>query len=320
MSGVLLTGADGFVGKLLKQRLSAMGTHLNVATRRQKLKDDGPHTRCHQIDSIGSNTDWGPALEGCATVIHLAAQVPSPEVSADVYGEVNALGTGRLVEQATDHGVRKFIYLSSIFAVVENSSPNVVNDETPTMSTTPYGRSKRDAERYVERFAGAGRIGITLRPPVVYGGAVGGNWHRLQRLSMSGVPLPFRIVRNKRTMIAVDNLVDAITHLLVRTNNDLVSGTFAVSDNQALSIAQTIRLLRQGMGIAPRLVPVPVTVLRALGHMAGRQREVESLIGSLQIDSQRFQETFDWRPAVSAEDAIRQSGMDFAARSAERPN
>ncbi|WP_072390453.1 NAD-dependent epimerase/dehydratase family protein [Hyphomicrobium sp. CS1GBMeth3] len=314
MKRICITGARGFIGQHLVQRLMQAGYPLTLAVRRVAGSASSSEGRIVEVGDIGEGTDWRRALEDCGVVVHLAGQTPAPGVSADLFRRVNEAGTARLAAQCAGAGVETLIFLSSIFAVVDHTFAGVVDDAVEPRSTTPYGRSKLAAEAHIRAFTGEGRTGVSLRPPLVYGAQAKGNWHSLQRLAASGLPLPFGSVRNRRSLISVENLCDAIVHIVGQSGDVTKAGAFAVADAEAVSLADMLRLLRAGMKLSPRLLPVPPAMLTAGLGLLGRTVMGQSLVGDLAVDSSRFRETYGWTPPERAEDAIQRSGRAFAAQ------
>lgn len=306
MMRVLLTGSSGFVGQKVGQRLDAAGFSITRAVR-----SIDRNSASIEIGSIGRDTDWRAALYGCKAVVHLAARVPGAGVSSEEFISVNDLGTARLVEQARQAGVETLIFMSSIFALTENTHETVVDDMTQTRAHLPYGRSKLAAEAHVASFANGERTGISLRPPLVYGAMAKSNWRLLQKLAATGLPLPFGAIRNRRTMISVDNLADAVLAAL-RGASAGKSGAYAVADSESVSIAQIVTWLREGMGKQARLVSLPSALIIAPLKVAGRGMIAQSLFGDLEINASRFRQTFDWSPSETAREAILRSGREFA--------
>ncbi len=257
------------------------------------------------VGGLGPHTDWRSALRGCDAVIHLAAQVPGRGITPGVFDKVNNLGTARLTEQAFEAGVKLFVHLSSV-AAADNLSGAPVAGDTPLRGPgSPYGLSKLAAESHVAGFSRQGRVGVSIRAPLVYGWNAKGNWALLQRLAASGLPLPFAAVRNRRSLIAVDNLADAIATVV---NAPLLGqesgGVYAVADSESVSLAELIGWLRQGMKRPPRLLAFPESGLRALLGAAGQGHVARSLLGDLEVDSSRFRAAFRWTPPLTAREAI----------------
>jgi UDP-glucose 4-epimerase len=318
MDHVLITGASGFFGRAIVSRLAVAGHTLTLASRRPATIPAAtapaattPHRHVHVGDLSGS-TDWRDALEGCTTVVHLAAQVPGSGVSEERFRIVNDEATAALTRQAAARGVRRFIFISSIFAITGNASDAIVSDSSEPAPTSAYGRSKLAAERHVDAFAERGdRIGISLRPVMGYGADAAGNWRLLQKLAATGLPLPFGAVTNRRSLIGIGNLADAISAVVAK-RDDAPNGAFAIADIDPVSLSEMLRLLREGMKQPARLISVPPVMLSGLLHAAGRGTIAQSLLGDLVVDASRFRQTFSWSPPQDIRDGIRRSGADFA--------
>ena len=212
------------------------------------------------MDDIGPDTDWRAALAGIDAIVHLAARAHVlRDSSADahaLYRAVNTLGALRLAEAAAAAGVRRFVFLSSVRVHGERSTGAPFTEASPLVAQDPYGRSKAEAERGLAALAAAGRLEpVILRPPLVYGPGARGNFARLVRLVARGVPLPLGAVRNRRSLIFVGNLVDAI----VRSLDDPAAAgeTFMVSDGEDVSTPELVRRIARALGKPARLVPVP---------------------------------------------------------------
>lgn len=311
MTRILVTGASGFVGRLLVQRLLDAGFVLNLAGRTEKTPMPGGENRYFAVGEIGSRTDWRAALQGCEAVMHLAAQVPLPGVPNQAFEEVNDRGTARLVEQCAASEAKLLILMSTVFAVADNSADAPIDEQTQPNPATPYGRSKLASESHLKLFRDSGRCGIILRPPIVYGEGAKGNWRLLQRLAASGLPLPFGAVRNRRTLIAAENLIDAIVRLISLPPSELKSGAYMVSDQESVSLTEILTWLHAGMAMSSRLLPVSPALLEFSLKALGKQNLAKSLLGNLEVDSTLFRETFGWSPAVHPREGIIRSGAGF---------
>lgn len=314
---VLITGYTGFIGVSLVKLLLAAGYKVNLAGR-----TPGPERsescRYFATGNIGPLTEWRRALDGCEAVVHLAGQVPIQGASDELMREVNDLGTARLLEQASVSGARLFILLSSTSVVADHSSDIVVDELRPPAPLSPYGRSKLAAESHLSQFSGSGRCGIALRPPLVYGSAARGNWRLLQRLAASGAPLPFGAVHNRRTLISVENLVDAILRVISLPHDPVRTGVYMVSDHESVSLTEILTWLRSGMGLRPRLFSVPPALLETVLKVLNKKAMARALLGNLEVDSSLFRRTFDWPPKISAPDAITGSGAGFVTLAQRR--
>lgn len=310
MRRILVTGATGFVGMHLLPRLKADGHSVTVSLR-SSADFAYAHANSFHLSEIGPLTDWEPALANCDTVIHLAGQLQDSDATPDSFTSVNDLGTRRLVEQALSMGIERFIFLSSILSLCDHSIVGQLNDQSIPNPSSAYGRSKLAGEKHVKRFADAGHVGIALRAPLVYSADAKGNWKRLQQLAASALPLPFGRVENKRSVLAIENLIDAIAKVTVIKPDLAHSGTFSLADDGNVSLAQILRWLREGMGRAKNLLPIPPALLWKAFILCGKKKMAESLLGDLEIDTSRFKRLYEWSPPINSREGIMRSGTLF---------
>lgn len=314
---VLVTGASGFVGRTLCRRLVAGGVRVRAAVRNARALPGtvpgGPHPpEVVAVGDIGDDPDWGKALAGCRTVIHLAARVHVlREQSADPLAEfrrVNSAGTRRLAEAAVAAGVERFVFVSTI-KVHGEASPGRPLVETDALEPSdPYAVSKYEAEQALAEVCGRSSMRLTiLRPPLVYGPGVGGNFARLLRAVDRGVPLPFGAFRNRRSLVYVENLADAIWTSIAA--HAAAGGTYLVSDGEDVSTPELIRRLAAALERPARLVSVPVWLLRAGAATLGRARDFDRLAGDLALDSGAIRRGLSWQAPVSLS-----SGLAATAR------
>jgi nucleoside-diphosphate-sugar epimerase len=308
---ILITGATGFIGRRLCQVAAGKGFDVRRALRR----DDGQGGVV--VGDITSQTDWRAALEGVDAVVHLAARVHvMQEPSEDPLAEfrlVNVEGTENLARQAAQAGVKRLVFLSSIKVNGEVTRPGhpFSSLDSPDPQD-PYAVSKHEAEqalRQVEKETGLEVV--IIRPPLVYGPGVKANFLRLIQAVQKGVFIPLGRVNNKRSLVALDNLVDLIITCL---DHPAAAGqTFLVSDGEDLSTPELIRKIARAMGKKPRLLPVPLAMLRLGGRIMGKSAEVERLVGSLQVDIEHTCETLGWQTVVSVDEAIEEIGRNLSA-------
>lgn len=263
-------------------------------------------------------------MEGVSTVINLAGRAHVlAETAKDPEAEfirVNRDGAVHLFEAARTAGVHGFLHMSSIHAVAVRSRPGrPIGDADPPVPESAYARSRAAADADLTTLAGNGGPALViLRPPLICGPGAKGNLDRLLRLASKPVPLPFRAVRNRRTLLSVDNLVTAIGAVLARWEREPVSGTFVLADPEALSTGDIIAAMRKGLGMEPALFSIPLPLLDLALRLAGRARLHEQLLGDFEIDADRFGAIFGWSPAVSTRACLAAMALAFVECSAAR--
>ncbi|UXN67841.1 NAD-dependent epimerase/dehydratase family protein (plasmid) [Devosia neptuniae] len=313
---ILITGANGFVGRhMVSHLLSSSDANLRLAVRslvpfpttwtgngRIEIVETGP---IETSDSLAS------ALQDVTVVCHLAGLAHAPRAKASDFFLSNAVATERLVRAAEASGSHTFIHLSSLAAITRNSSSSVINDSTNELAASPYGASKKLAEQHVAAFAHSGKFAVSIRPPLVVGPDARGNWAQLQRLAATGLPLPFASVQNRRAFIGIETLVSAIGHLCSRQWTTAESGNYCVADLDTLSLPEVVTALRQGMGIGPRLIAIPPGLISTIGRWLGKAKAASGLLGDLDVDASRFNQTFDFIPPKRLLDSIVASGHQY---------
>ncbi len=300
MKQVLVTGAAGFVGQALCPLLERDGWAVRKAVRR-------PCEDCAAIGDIGPDTDWRAALKGVTAIVHLAARVHVMRDAAGnpltQYRTVNCAGTANLARQATQAGVKRLVYLSSIKVNGETTGDTPFRAGDIPQPQDPYAISKWEAEQALHRIAGeTGLETVILRPPLVYGPGVKANFLRLLGLVERGLPLPLGAAANRRSLLYLGNLADAIRLCLFHPA--AAGKTFLLSDGKALSSADLVRHLATAMGKPPRLIAVPPTLLRIAALLTGTSAEAARLLDSLEIDGSAIERELDWRPPFSLEQGL----------------
>lgn len=307
---ILVTGASGFVGTALCRQLRARGVDVRGAIR------SGGAAGQVAVGALGPSTDWRRALLGCESVIHLAARV---HVMSDTehdplraYREVNLDATVNLGRQAAQAGVKRFVFVSSVKVNGESTSTRAFGATDVPAPCDPYGQSKLEAECALRALSDeTGLELVIVRPPLVYGPGVKANFLNLMKLVRRGWPLPLASIRNRRSMVALDNLVDLL--ILCSRHPDAAGGTFMVSDGNDVSIAELIRMIASAMGKPALMVPVPMALLGAGARLLGKGAMVERLMGSLQVDMRATESRLDWSPIISTQAAIDQTVEYFLA-------
>lgn len=295
---VLVTGANGFVGRALCSDLARRGVTVRAAVR-DAARGPGLPGELVVIRAPLTAADWAPAVLGVDVVIHLAARVHvMQETATDPLAEfrsVNVEGTATLARAAALQGVRRFVYVSSI-----KVNGEATNEKSFSPSDTPapqdaYGVSKWEAERALARIAEETGLEVAIvRPPLVYGPGVGGNFLRLLNLVRRRIPLPFGAVDNRRSMIYNENLTDALIACAFEQN--AAGKTYLVSDGEDLSTGELICRLAVALGTTARCLPVPPMLLHLAGRLTGRSAEIHRLTSSLTVDSTRIRSELDWSP------------------------
>lgn len=300
---VLVTGANGFVGRHLCGALDAAGFDV-VRAVRNSLPDT------ISVGRIDGSTDWAEALCGIDVVVHLAARAHIlKEVVTEPlaeYRKVNVQGTLNLASQALVAGVKRFVFISSIgvHGFVSGTMTFSLGDRL--FPHDAYSTSKAEAEQGLrELCAGAEMELVIIRPPLVYGAGVKANFLRMVKLSASGIPLPLGAVKNRRSFVFSGNLCDLIRVCL---EHPAAAGqTFFVSDDDDVSTPELLRQLAALQGKKVRLVSFPPALLKLAGQLTGRSAEVERLCGSLTVDIAHTKEILGWTPPFSMEQGLKQT-------------
>ena len=310
----LVTGANGFVGSALCARLRKDGAPVRGAVRSSNVRPGG--TEGVTVGGLASDTDWSEALKNVEQVVHLAARVHvMNDKSSDPLAEfrrVNVEGTAALARQAAAAGVRRFVFLSSVKVNGEftEAGQPFTADDVPAPED-PYGVSKHEAEQLLRQIAGeTGREVVIIRPPLVYGPGVKANFESMMRWLARGVPLPLAAVtRNRRSLVALDNLVDLIVTCL--NHPAAANRTFLVSDGEDLSTAQLLKRMSAAMGKPARLFYVPPGLLKLGATLLNKPGIYQRLCGSLQLDITKASQLLDWTPPVSVDEGLRRAAEGF---------
>jgi nucleoside-diphosphate-sugar epimerase len=269
-----------------------------------------------RIGEIAAATDWRPALAGVDAVVHLAARAHVlHETSAEafaLYRAVNTLGTLALAEAAAAAGVGRFVFVSSVRVHGARTTGAPFTEASPLAGEDPYGRSKAEAEAGLAQLACGTRLEpVVLRPPLVYGAEARGNFARLVKLVASGIPLPLGAVHNRRSLLYVGNLVDAIVRSL--DHPEAAGQTFLVSDGEDVSTADLVRRIGRALGRSVRLIALPPALLRLGGTLAGRGDDVTRLIDDLVVDSSHIRRTLDWTPPYTLDQGLAETAAQIGA-------
>jgi nucleoside-diphosphate-sugar epimerase len=306
MTSILVTGANGFVGRAVCARALPKGLQIKGATRQACPLPEGVGNVV--VGELGNTTDWRQALQGVDVVIHLAARVHVMRDDAhdpiEAFRQVNMQGTRHLAKAAAAAGVRRMVYVSSIKVNGEETlGEQRFSERDAPLPQDPYGVSKMEAEQALwEVSRETGLQVVILRPPLVYGEGVKGNFERMMRAVLRGWPLPLGAVHNKRDLVYVGNLADAL--LACAEHPQAAGNTYLVSDGESVTTTELLRALAESMGIASRVFRVPLPILKFLAGMAGRSAEAARLLGSLQIDSGKIRRELNWTPPYTLQQGL----------------
>lgn len=305
---ILVTGATGFIGSALMERLAKDPRYQVVGTTRKNLSHDpqGPLIRVKDMEGP-EETDWTLALRKVDVLIHTAGRAhilhdKSPDPLA-LFRKVNVEGACLLARQAALAGVRRFIFLSSI-GVHGTRTQRPLTENSTLHPASPYAISKVEAEQGLRRIAKkTGMELVIIRPPLVYGPNAPGNFGRLLDAVAKSLPLPLASVHtNRRSFIAMDNLTDFITLCMEHPN--AANETFLIADGEDLSTRALIQKLGKALGKKPRLLPFPPRILEKAAAIFGRKDLAEKLLDSFQIDIGKARTRLNWTPPLSLDEAL----------------
>lgn len=305
LTKLMLTGASGFVGSaLIEALISRPDICVVKALRKGEIGPD-----CVVVGNIDGDTDFTKALVEVDVVIHAAARahIMDDEVEDPLseYRKVNVRGTLNLARQAIASGVRRFVFLSSIKANGEATAMgNKFEAGDLPAPEDAYGVSKMEAEQGLMKLsAETGLEVVIIRPPLVYGAGVKGNFANMIKLVDKGVPLPLGAVHNKRSLVGIDNLVDLIIRCI--DHPAAANQVFLAGDGEDVSTTELLRDVGEAMGKPARLIPVPAGMLRLGATLLGKRTMAQRLLGSLQVDIRKTCELLDWKPPCTVQEGLR---------------
>jgi nucleoside-diphosphate-sugar epimerase len=302
---LIVTGANGFVGRVLALRLQGSGEQVLGLCRSEGAL--GFPTA--MVPSFNDLQSLRQPLNEAEVVVHCAARVhvmqDAEENPLSVFREVNRDMTLALAQMAAESGIRRFVFLSSIKVNGESTSGREPfrPDESSSLED-PYAISKLEAEQGLLQLAReTGMEVVIIRPPLVYGPGVKGNFASMIKLVEKGLPLPLGAIHNKRSLVALDNLVDLIITCI--DHPAAANQTFLVSDGEDLSTTELLRGVAEAMGRPSRLIPVPAGLLRLGATLLGKKAVAQRLLGSLQVDISHTQECLGWKPPLTVKQGLK---------------
>jgi len=303
---ILVTGANGFVGKAICEMGKKAG-HKMFACQRNNTLNESAETR--HITDISDVDGLFKAMNGCEVVVHLVARTHViKETSAkklSEYQKINVGGTKAILNAAKKAGVRRVVFMSSVKVHGDVNNNSAFTEQSPLSPSDAYGKTKREAERVLRRLCDDSNIEwCILRPPIIYGPGVKGNFQSLIRICDTPLPLPFgSLVKNKRSIIGINNLASAV--LSAATHTNAVGKIFLVRDAEDISTTKLIRLIRSELGRPACLVSIHPWLMNLGLTILGKRNIAIRLLGSLTIDDSLIRSCLDWRPEFDIQTSLR---------------
>jgi len=307
---ILVTGANGFIGRATCAELTRRGHEVVAAVRRIESARDVPCARAVAVGPIGPATDWRAALDGTQAVVHTAAMAhsvarKSASETSDIFA-VNAEGARALAEAAIRAGVRRLVFLGTVKVLGETTEGRAPFAETDPLDPDPgdsYARAKAAAEAALADVAGGGSLEVVvLRLPLVYGPGVKANFAALIRLARLAPPLPLASVANRRGLLFLGNLTDAIA--LALDHPGAAGETFMVGDGETVSTPELIRKIAVLLERPARLFSFPPGLLRLAAILSGQGARARRLLDSLELDGRKIRDRLGWRPPFSLDQGL----------------
>jgi nucleoside-diphosphate-sugar epimerase len=268
------------------------------------------------VSEIDNQTEWGRAVSGCNTVIHLAARVHvmvnELQDPLGEYRRVNVQGTLNLARHAAQSGVRRFVFMSSLKVNGERSSPDwpLRDDDVPSPEDA-YGQSKLEAEQGLMALAReTGMEVVVIRPPLVYGPGVKGNFASMICWLRRGLPLPLGAIHNRRSLVALDNLIDFIALCADADRSPRAANqVFLLSDSEDVSTTELLKKVAKTYEVKSLIIPVPALLIQIVAWSLGKSAIADRLLNSLVVDSSKARKLLGWRPVVSMDEQLRKMAL-----------
>ncbi|WP_408063519.1 UDP-glucose 4-epimerase family protein [Vibrio nitrifigilis] len=299
---IFITGMTGFVGRAIAEEAQFRGLFVTGQAVHQ-MHEHFPTT----LMSVNSDSNWSECLEHVDCVIHCAAHVHQMNDldGSNFYREVNTFGTLNLAKQAAIVGVKRFVFVSSIKVNGEYTLPNQPYvEDVDSKPTDPYGISKYEAEQGLMALAKETSMEVVIiRPPLIYGPGVKANFLSMMNWIYKEKPLPLGAIKNQRSLIFVNNLVDFIFKAI--SDPKAANQTFLVSDDHDVSVTQLLKEIAITMNKCPMLIPIPQLWISALLRLLGKSHIDKKLTGSLQLDVTKAKCLLDWKPKYAFHEGIR---------------
>lgn len=312
---VLITGANGFVGKALLDRLTTNPEYEAIGTVRTTCTLETSGVKLIQTGNLTAETNWEPHLKGINVIVHTAARVHVMDKrsndSLDEFRDTNVFSTLNLARQAVEASVKRLIFISSIKVNGESTALGkpFTADDTPA-PFDPYAISKFEAEEGLRALAvETGMEIVIIRPTLIYGPGVKANFLKMLRWINRGIPLPFGSIHNKRSLVSLDNLIDLIVVCL--SHPSATNQIFLAGDGRDLSTTELIRQIGFALSKQTKLIPIPQSIIEFSGALMGRKDLVYRLCKSLQVDISKNKALLDWAPPATVQYALKKTVDHF---------
>ncbi|HWQ43495.1 MAG TPA: NAD-dependent epimerase/dehydratase family protein [Desulfosporosinus sp.] len=314
-NSILVTGATGFIGKYLCKILLENGWRVRGTFLSHKSSDALiPGVEAYATERLGPQTDWSYPLKGIDVVIHLAARVHvMTETASDPMAEfrkANTAGTLCLANQAAKAGVKRFVFLSTIGVNGADSGKTSYMESDVPHPHNFYSVSKHEAELALSKVSIQTGMDFTvIRAPIVYGPGNPGNFLNLLKILQKGIPLPFASISNRRSLIYVGNLVDALA--LCAVHPAAAGKIYLLSDGEDISTSTLIMRTAEALRVKGRTFPLPADFMRFAGKLIGKSGAINQLLGSLVVDSSKIRNELGWKPPFTMDEGLRMTAAWF---------
>ncbi len=296
---ILVTGSSGFIGTALSNALSAAGHRVRAASRKPNMIANQDNREWVRLPDLESEVDWDSLVAGMDVVVHLAAIAHRSHADSLDYMQANRVATANLVQACRRQGIKRLIFMSSIGAQAGSAADHVVTEADEPQPMTAYDRAKLAAEEEIRR---SGVPFTILRPVIVYGPGAKANIALMVRIATLPLPLPFGAFNNRRSLLSIDNLIQAI--VLCLDDPATLNQTFIVCDREPVTLAEMFAVLREAAGLSPRLVSIPPAAVKTVLVAAGRQPLWDRIGRELVASSAKLQQA-GWSPTVETRAGLR---------------
>jgi UDP-glucose 4-epimerase len=296
---ILVTGSSGFIGSAVSSALARAGHSVRAASRKRTKITSQDHFEWVELADLESDVDWEPLVAGMDIVVHLAAIAHRSHANSSDYARANRIATASLAQACQRHAIKRLIFMSSIGAQAGSAADHVVTELDEPWPITAYDRAKLAAEEEIRR---SGVPFTILRPVIVYGPGAKANIALIMRIAALPLPLPFGAFKNQRSLLALDNLINAV--MICLDGPETLNQTFVVCDPAPISLAEMLATLRDAAGRPPRLFPVPPLAVRAMIMAAGRRSLWDRIGRELVASSDKLQKA-GWVPEIDTKTGLR---------------